>query len=123
MIYKKIGPVLNAFFILTAIWGCSAPKMLVYDDYKNFRIQKLGFSNSEVSLDLEYFNPNNFGLQLRNSNLDIFLNNNFLGHSSSASLIEIPRRDTFLLPIKFTVDMRNIFKNAWNTLSGNDVLI
>jgi len=95
----------------------------VYNDYKNFRIENLGFSNTLVKLDLEYVNPNNFGLQLRNSELDIFINNNFLGHSSSDTLINIPRRDTFLLPINFTVDMQNIFKNAFNTFYGNEVSI
>ncbi|MEO6328015.1 MAG: LEA type 2 family protein [Ginsengibacter sp.] len=76
-----------------------------------------------MKLDLEYYNPNNFGLQLKRTELDIFLNNSFLGHSFSDSVINIPRRDTFLIPIKFTVDMHNLFKNAWNTLAGTDVLI
>ena len=103
--------------------SCSSPKALVYNDYKNFRIEKLGFSNTLVKLDLEYVNPNNFGLQLRNSELDIFINNNFLGHSSSDTLINISQRDTFLLPINFAVDMQNIFKNTFNTFYGNEVLI
>ena len=111
------------FFCPLYFISCSSPKALVYNDYKNFRIEKLGFSNTLVKLDLEYVNPNNFGLQLRNSELDIFINNNFLGHSSSDTLINIPRRDTFLLPINFAVDMQNIFKNTFNTFYGNEVLI
>ena len=113
-----------SFFLLPCILiSCSSPKALVYNDYKNFRIEKLGFSNTLVKLDLEYVNPNNFGLQLRNSDLDIFINNNFLGHSSSDTLINIPRRDTFLLPINFAVDMQNIFKNALSTLVGKEVVV
>ncbi len=74
-------------------------------------------------MDLEYYNPNNFGLQLRNTDLDIFINGNRLGHSSSDTLINIPRRNTFILPIKFDVDMQNIFKNALNTLLGKEVTV
>ena len=107
----------------TVIMSCAAPKALEYTTYKNLSIEKLGFSNSEVKLDLEYYNPNNFGLQLRKTELDIFINNNFLGHSSFDTLLNIPRRDTFLLPIKFAVDMQNLFKNTWNTFAGNEVLI
>ena len=103
--------------------SCSTPKSLEYYSYRNLSIEKLGFANSEVKLELEYFNPNNFGLQLRRTELDIFINNNFLGHSSSDTLINIPRRDTFLLPIKFAVDMQNLFKNTWNTFAGNEALI
>ena len=33
---------------------------LEYSDYHNFTIDKLGFNNSTVSLEIEYYNPNNF---------------------------------------------------------------
>ena len=62
-------------------------------------------------------------MQLKNSDLDIFIDGNLLGHSSFDTLISIPRRNTFILPIKFDVDMQNIFKNAWNTLIGKEVLV
>jgi LEA14-like dessication related protein len=103
--------------------SCSAPRELEYQDYRNFKMNGMGFTSSRVSMDLQYYNPNNFGLQLRKTELDIFINNNFLGHSSSDTLINIPRRDTFLLPIKFDVDMKNAFKNAFNTMMGNEVTV
>ena len=104
-------------------YSCSSPKALEYKTYHNFAIQKLGFNNSLIALDLEYYNPNNFGLQLRNTDLDIFINGSRFGHSSSDTLINIPRKSTFILPIKFDVDMQNIFKNAMNTLLGKEVTV
>lgn len=62
-------------------------------------------------------------MQLKNSDLDIFINGNLLGRSVSDSLIQIPRRGTFVLPVKFDVDMRNAFKNALNTLMGKEITI
>ncbi len=109
--------------LLAITFGCSSPKELEYQNYKNFHLEKLGFNASRVTLDLQYYNPNNFGLQLRRTDLDIFINNNYLGHSGSDTLINIPRRDTFLLPIKFDMDMKNVFKNAWNSLVGSEVLV
>jgi len=103
--------------------ACSSPKDLEYQDYKNFHLENMGFTTSRVTLDLQYYNPNNFGLQLRRTDLDIFINNNFLGHSASDTLINIPRRDTFLLPIKFDMDMKNVVKNAWSTMVGSEVLV
>jgi LEA14-like dessication related protein len=111
------------FTFMLVIAGCSSPKELVYQDDKNFHLDKMGFTASRVTLDLQYYNPNNFGLQLKRTDLDIFINNNFLGHSGSDTLINIPRRDTFLIPIKFDVDMKNMFKNAWSTLVGTEVMV
>ncbi|HEY8690109.1 MAG TPA: LEA type 2 family protein [Chitinophagaceae bacterium] len=119
----KKNAMISIFILLLIISGCSAPKELEYQDYKNFHVESLGFNASRVTLDLQYYNPNNFGLQLRRTDLDIFINNNFLGHSASDTLINIPRRDTFLLPIKFDMDMKNALKNAWSTMVGSEVLV
>lgn len=118
-----VKPVLIRAVLLLTIVSCSAPKALEYKTYHNFSIQKLGFNSSAIKLDLEYYNPNNFGMQLRNSDLDIFIDGNLLGHSSFDTLITIPRKNTFILPVKFDVDMQNIFKNAWNTLTGKEVVV
>ncbi|MEO8766243.1 MAG: LEA type 2 family protein [Ginsengibacter sp.] len=109
--------------LLFIIASCAAPKALEYQTYHNFSIQKLGFNSSTIKLDLQYYNPNNYGMLLKNSDLDIFIDGSLLGHSSFDTLIRIPRKDTFLLPIKFEVDMQNIFKNAWSTLTGKEVLV
>ena len=103
--------------------SCSAPKALEYQSFHNFSIKSLGFSNSTIAMDLEYYNPNDFGLQLRSTDLDIFINGSMFGHSSHDTLVNIPRRASFILPIKFDVDMQNIFKNAWSTLLGKEVTV
>jgi LEA14-like dessication related protein len=109
--------------LIVILSSCSSPKELEYKTYHNFSIQKLGFDHSTVRLDLEYYNPNKFGMQLRNSDLDIFIDGALLGHSSFDTLIRIPRRNSFILPIKFDVNMQNIYKNAWNTLTGKEVTV
>lgn len=117
-------PTLLVFIIVaTVIMSCSSPKELEYKDYRNFRIETVGFSKTTINLDLEYFNPNNFGLQLRRTDLDIFINNNLLGHSYLDTLIHIPKRGAFFLPMKVDVDMQNVFRNALNTVFGDSVTI
>lgn len=119
----KISTLTYLKLFLLFLAACSSPKELEYQNYKNFHLEKMGFNTSRVTLDLQYYNPNNFGLQLRRTDLDIFINNTFLGHSASDTLINIPRRDTFLLPIKFDMDMKNVFKNAFSTMMGNEVTV
>lgn len=109
--------------VIMSLLSCSAPKAVEYKTYHNFSINQLGFNTSSISLDLEYYNPNNFGMQLKNTDLDIFIDGNLLGHSVTDSLIQIPRRGNFTVPVKFNIDMRNAFRNALNTLTGKEVLV
>lgn len=116
----------NAVLVLVvmfAFMSCAAPKALEYKDYHNFSIETLGFNNSTVKLELEYYNPNNFRMQLRKTDLDIFINGKLFGHSSTDTLIQIPRRDTFSLPVKFDVNMQSVYQNALNTLFGKEVML
>lgn len=110
-------------FILTFLTACAPPRQLEYKTFHNFKIHSLGFNQSTITMDLEYHNPNNFGMQLKNTDLQVFVNNNLLGHSSSDSLIQIPKKGDFILPIRFDVEMRQAFKNAFNALAGKEVTV
>lgn len=120
----KYLPTLLIFFLLTNLLiSCSVPKELEYRDFKNLTIEKMGFSFSAIKMDLIYYNPNNFGLELNRMDLDIFINNNYLGKTSQDYQISIPRREEFSIPIKIDVDMKNLLKNGFTTFLNNEVII
>jgi LEA14-like dessication related protein len=114
--------VLFVIAIMALLASCT-PKAFEYRTYHNFSIQKLGFDKSTISMELEYYNPNNYGLQLKQSDLDIFIDGNLLGHSITDTLINIPSRSNFTMPVKFSVDMKNIIKNAASTIFGKEILV
>ena len=117
---KKI---IGTLLVVIAFMSCSSPKALEYREYHNFSVEKLGYSNSTIKMDLVYFNPNNFRMQLRNTDLNIFINGKLFGHSSTDTLIPIPKRDTFSLPVMFDVNMQSLYQNALNTLLGREVTL
>ncbi len=94
-----------------------------YRDVKNFKINNWGFEKSTVSMDLVYFNPNNFGVNLRKVDCDIYINNNFVGKFILDTIMHIPRNAEFDLPATMDVDMKNIFKNSLNVLLNREVLV
>jgi LEA14-like dessication related protein len=103
--------------------SCQAPKELVYRDFKNLTVEKVGFAATTLKVDLIYYNPNNFGLQLKYTDLDIYIDNNYLGHSSQGYQITIPKLAEFTMPLAIEVDMKNLLKNAIPTLLGKDVMV
>ena len=103
--------------------SCQTPKDLVYRDFKNLKVEKVGFAATTLKLDLIYYNPNNFGLQLKYTDLDIYVNNNYLGHSTQDYQISIPRLAEFTMPLQIEVDMKNLLKNTFPTLFGKEVIV
>ena len=68
-----------------------------------------------------YYNPNGFGLQLKRTELDIFVNGVLLGHSSQDYQITIPKKEQFIIPITMDIDMKNLIKNSLTTLFNKEV--
>ena len=114
------------FFTLLALFSilmssCRNIKDLEFRNYENMRLENLGFSSSRLLVDLIYYNPNNFGMQLNNTDLDIYINDKLLGHSSQDLQVSIPRRKEFTLPMIVDIDMKNLLKNGLTALTNKEV--
>ena len=118
----RLYPIL-LFSITFFASSCQAPKELVYRDFKNLKVEKVGFASTTLKLDLIYYNPNNFGLQLKYTDLDIYVDNNYLGHSSQDYQITINKLAEFTMPLAIEVDMKNLLKNAIPTILGKEVMV
>lgn len=111
------------FSILFFTSSCQAPKELEYRDFKNLKVETLSFGASSLKLDVIYYNPNNFGLQLKYTDLDIFIDGNYLGHSAQDYQITIQRLSEFTLPLQINLDMQNLLKNVLPTFLGKEVTV
>lgn len=120
---KTISKWIFAGLLCSIMAGCSSPKELVYKDFNSFSLNKIGFGSSSVKMNLVYYNPNNFGLQLKRTDLDIYIDGTYLGHTSQDYQITIPKLSDFSIPISVDVDMKHIFSNALNTLINKEVTV
>jgi LEA14-like dessication related protein len=109
--------------LCSLLFSCSTPKALEYREFKNLTIQKLGFATSTVTMDIMYYNPNNYGLQVKRADLDIYLNNIYAGHATQEYQITIPKLAEFNLPVQVDVDMKNILKNTYVSLLNSQVML
>jgi LEA14-like dessication related protein len=108
---------------ISAFYSCKKPQSFDYKDLKNFRLENVGADKARVSMDLVYFNPNNYGVNLKNVNCDIFLDSSFVGKFVLDTMMRIPKNSEFTVPAKMDVDVKNIFKNSLNLLFNKDVKI
>jgi LEA14-like dessication related protein len=117
----------NTFFILIFIslflLSCTKFKDLEFKEYRDVKLEKVGFNKTTLSLSLIYYNPNNFGLELNHTEMDLFINDNYLGHVDQNVQVRVPKRDKFTLPIKIDIDMKNIIKNGLMGLFNKEVEI
>jgi len=124
LFFRKMIRSISTILLLTLFTtGCNKPQSFEYRGMQNFKIDSVGLVNSKISLDLVYFNPNNFGVELRNVTCDVYINHNYLGKYMLDTLMHIPKRAEFFVPSSMQVDMKNVFKNAFGALLSSQVLV
>ena len=101
--------------------SCKKPTAFDYRDVKNIRVSGLGLNTSEVSMDLVFYNPNNFGVNLKNVNCDISIDSNYLGRFNLDTLMHIPKTSEFTVPTSMVVNMKGILKSSLSLLFNNEV--
>lgn len=107
--------------MLLGFVACTKPKSFEYKEMRNLKLENLGFEKTAISMELVYFNPNKFGIDLRKVDCDIFIENKLLGKFILDTLMHIPKSSTFSLPSRVVVDMKSIFKNALTVLVNKEV--
>ncbi len=117
-------------YIITLLTGivvytssCRAPKDLEFREIKNLSLVNLNFMGTTLKADVVYYNPNNFGLQLNRTDLDIFIDSSYLGHSSQDIQVAIPKRDIFTIPLEVELDMKSLLKNGLTSLINKEVSV
>ncbi len=116
---------LSALLLMITLFmsSCREPKSLEFKDFKNLKLDNVGFSSATLKVDLVYYNPNNFGLELNKTDFDLFVDSTFLGHSRQDVQIAIPRRGEFTLPLVVDLDMKNLLKNGVTSLFNKDIKV
>jgi len=107
-----------ALFVLL-LSACAKPKDFDYRD----KLETMGFEKTVLCMDLVYYNPNGFGVDLRKVDCDVYVDNSYLGKFQLDTLMHINRMAEFTLPSRILIDMKAVLKNGMNLLFSQEVLI
>jgi len=118
--FKKLL-LLCALFL--SIQSNAQVKSLEYVDVQDFRVHKASLQEATVVVFLRFYNPNWYGLTLKDGDIDAYFNNAYLGKAIADEKIKVPAKDTFLIPVTITAGMDKVFSNALDLLMNNKILV
>ena len=118
--FRKLVCLLYPLFVFST--SCSnSVKEPEFIRASHFKIDKLGMKQTTLSMKLVYYNPNAFKLGFERADLDVFLDSRFMGKTTLDSLIQIPAKDTFNIPVKISLEMKNLASNLFTLATKEEV--
>jgi LEA14-like dessication related protein len=82
-----------------------------YREIREIKLIELGLLQSTAGIDLVYYNPNNFGVQLSEARGDVYVDNAYLGRFSLGDKVQVRKRSEFIVPAVIRLDMIGALKN------------
>lgn len=94
-----------------------------YRDIRDIRLIKVGVLQTTAGVDLIYYNPNNFGVQLNEVRGDVYIDNSYLGRFGIEEKVQVERRSEFVVPAIIKVDMIGAIKNQREIYKKKEALV
>lgn len=108
---------------LLLLASCGKVKDPEFRSIDNFGVKKLGFRESIIGFDVVYFNPNGFGVSVKETLLDVFVDSIKVGQFSQVKQIEVGQEQDFRIPLEASISLEKALDLNIPNLVGREVLV
>ena len=108
----SIISLLTISFIILQSSSCNSVKELDYIGIRSTEIKSLTLNKFSIKINLEYYNPNRFRINVKETNLKIYLNDKFLATADQPGKTQIPKLSKFVFPVIARFDPFEILGSA-----------
>jgi LEA14-like dessication related protein len=116
---KTISSILfvtGLFFLVS----CSKPEAPEYLGFRDFSVENFSLDSAQLHTQLAFYNPNTFVMELKRGDVNVFLDNKLANHYVLDSTINIPKKDTFFVPLNLRVSPKLLISSALSMLMNNN---
>jgi len=108
---KRLILMLAPAIVLFASCKSGSVKEPEYRDIRNVRIKEVGLLQTTAVLDLVYYNPNNFGVQLYDARGDVYIDDMYFGRFGIEDNVAVRKHEEFIVPAIIKMDNIGAIKN------------
>lgn len=105
------------------MFSCKKPQSFEYREVKNVQVKHVGFNKTILGMDLVFNNPNNFSVNFKKIDCDIFFNKKFIGKYQLDSTIHINKKADFIVPATISFDVVDLLKRGFSIVMNKEALI
>jgi LEA14-like dessication related protein len=121
MVIKFITPIL--LLILGLGTGCKHIQDPEFRRLENFRLKKLGLQQTSVGFSVTYYNPNNFGVSVKEAVAEIYVDSLYLGKFTQDSSVSVAKTSEFSIPLTGNISLQSAMKMDFQNIGDRDIHI
>jgi LEA14-like dessication related protein len=119
MALRKLLP----FLALVMLAGCTKIKEPEFRRMEGFHLKNFGLQEAVIAFNVTYYNPNNFGVTVKEAGADVYLDTIYLGRFVQDSIVGVKKNSEFSIPLSGSVSFQTVLNLDLQKLSQREVLL
>jgi LEA14-like dessication related protein len=103
--------------------SCKEVKDPEFRKIDEFGLRNLSLQEARVGFNVTYFNPNDFGVTVKEAEANIYLDSTFMGTFTQDTAIQVNKQSDFTIPFSGTIPLRKAMELNLESLSQKDILL
>jgi len=103
--------------LLLILCSCERIQDPQFKSLERFGVRKFGFTEVVIGFETVYNNPNNFGVSVKEADVDVYVDSIYLGKFLQPQLTQVKGKSDFAIPFEGTVSVKNALQ-----LNGREML-
>ena len=110
-------------FLILLFMSCNKLQEPQFRRVENFGVKNVTFQDATVGLAITYFNPNGFGLAVKEADIDLYVDTVYIGKFTQPNTIDVSAGSEFSIPIEGKISWKQITKSGLHKQAGKEVLV
>lgn len=108
---------------LAGVVGCRDVKDPEFKRVEKFGVRKLNLDAATIGFNVTYFNPNSFGVTVKEAAVDVYLDTVYLGKFNQESEVGVSKNADFSVPFSGQIPLSMARKFNWQDFVKKDILL
>lgn len=108
---------------LALLSGCAKIRNPEFRRVENFEVKSFGIQQVEIGFNVTYYNPNNFGVSVKEAVADVYVDSVFMGKFLQNTEVLVQKNSNFSIPLTGSVPLVNALKLKTGDLSNREVML
>jgi LEA14-like dessication related protein len=120
---SKSAPLLLLVLFLVLLSSCSDVKEPEFKALEKFQLNNVNLQEATIGFQVRYFNPNNFGLSVKETVADVYLDSVYLGQFLQEGPVQVEKNADFAIPLRGRVGLQKVVGLDLKSLASRTVLV
>ena len=110
-------------FSMLVMAGCTSVKDPEFRRVENFKVKDFGLQDVTVGFHVTYFNPNKFGVTVKDAVADIYMDSVYVGKFTQDNLVEVGSNSNFSIPLSGKLTLGTALKMDLQNIGSRKIYL